>query len=152
MTSAEEIYAQIEKELLAIVWTLERFDTYVYLNKPVTVETDHKPLLAINRESVGVCSQTTAAYVVEITKLQGGLCRSETCRCLICEVYFGLRSTARGGIATSDQLVTPCGFPIKRLEHVEVKFNYLIHNRIYHLPKAIVRRRSLSWQSVVSVC
>jgi hypothetical protein len=53
MTSAEENYAQIEKELLAIVWSLERFDTYVYLNKSVTVETDHKPLLAINRKALG---------------------------------------------------------------------------------------------------
>jgi len=53
MTSAEQNYTQIEKELLAIVWSLERFDTHVYLNPQVTVETDHKPLLAINRKALG---------------------------------------------------------------------------------------------------
>ena len=53
MTSAERSYAQIEKECLAILWSLERFDTYVYLHHYVIVETDHKPLLAINRKALG---------------------------------------------------------------------------------------------------
>ena len=36
-------YAQIEKEMLAIVCGYEKFDQYVYGHK-VTVENDHKPL------------------------------------------------------------------------------------------------------------
>ena len=43
MTKAEKNYAQVEKELLAIVFACERFDQYVY-GKSVTVESDHKPL------------------------------------------------------------------------------------------------------------
>ena len=46
MTGTEQQYAQIEKELLAIVFAMERFHTYVYGRK-VSVETDHKPLISI---------------------------------------------------------------------------------------------------------
>ena len=40
------MHAQIEKELLAVVFGLERFNQYVY-GKEVEVESDHKPLEAI---------------------------------------------------------------------------------------------------------
>ena len=39
-------YAQIEKELLAVVFGVERFHQHIYA-KEVTVETDHRPLLSI---------------------------------------------------------------------------------------------------------
>ena len=44
LTPAETRYAQIEKELLAIVFACDRFDAYVYGRHLVNVETDHKPL------------------------------------------------------------------------------------------------------------
>ena len=43
LSKAEKNYAQVEKELLAIVFACERFDQYVY-GRSVTVESDHKPL------------------------------------------------------------------------------------------------------------
>jgi transposase InsO family protein len=52
MTPTErDTYAQIEKELLAIVFATERFHTYVY-GRQFTVETDHKPLTAIVKKSL----------------------------------------------------------------------------------------------------
>ena len=39
-------YAQIEKELLAVVFGCKRFHQYVY-GKPIVIESDHKPLEAI---------------------------------------------------------------------------------------------------------
>ena len=51
MTSAEINYAQIEKELLAIVFGLERFEQYVQ-GRPVKIETDHKPLESIFKKSL----------------------------------------------------------------------------------------------------
>ena len=47
LTEAETRYAQIEKELLAIVFACEHFEYYVYGREAVTVETDHQPLVPI---------------------------------------------------------------------------------------------------------
>ena len=47
LTSAETNYAQIEKELLAIVFACEKFDQYVYGRDKVHVQSDHKPLEVI---------------------------------------------------------------------------------------------------------
>lgn len=44
LTPAETRYAQIEKELLAIVFACDRFHAYVYGREVVNIETDHKPL------------------------------------------------------------------------------------------------------------
>ena len=46
LTATERNYAQIEKELLAIVHGCERFDQYVF-GRDITVESDHKPLEVI---------------------------------------------------------------------------------------------------------
>jgi len=51
MSPTEESYAQIEKELLSIVFGMERFHTYVYAHQ-VTVETDHKPLISISKKAL----------------------------------------------------------------------------------------------------
>ena len=50
LTPTEVQYAQIEKELLAIVFGMEKFEAYLYGRK-VLVETDHKSLEAIFKES-----------------------------------------------------------------------------------------------------
>ena len=47
LTSAETNYAQIEKELLAIVFASEKFYQYVYGRDKVHVQSDHKPLEVI---------------------------------------------------------------------------------------------------------
>ena len=46
LTAAEQRYSQIEKELLALVFGLERNHYYTYGRK-VTLWTDHKPLVSI---------------------------------------------------------------------------------------------------------
>ena len=46
LTKTERNYAQIEKELLAIVFGTEKFNQYTYGRK-VIVESDHKPLESI---------------------------------------------------------------------------------------------------------
>ena len=46
LTSSERNWAQIEKEALAILFGLERFDQYTY-GRAVTVQNDHKPLSSI---------------------------------------------------------------------------------------------------------
>ena len=49
MTSAETRYAQIEKELLAVLFSLEKFHQYIY-GTHVDIESDHKPLEIITRK------------------------------------------------------------------------------------------------------
>ena len=47
MTSAEQNYAQIEKEMLAICFATSKFHQYMYGKPSVSVQTDHKPLESI---------------------------------------------------------------------------------------------------------
>ncbi len=51
LTATEENYAQIEKEMLAIVFGMEKFSTYVY-GRSIMVESDHKPLESIFKKSL----------------------------------------------------------------------------------------------------
>ena len=44
LTPAKTNYAQIEKELLAIVYACDHFDAYIHGRDAVHVKTDHKPL------------------------------------------------------------------------------------------------------------
>ena len=55
LTDAETRYAQIEKELLAIVFACNKFSQFIY-GSHIVVHSDHKPLEAIFKKSV---SQTT---------------------------------------------------------------------------------------------
>jgi hypothetical protein len=51
LTDAEQRYANIERELLAIVFACERFHTYIY-GKEFIAETDHKPLEMITQKNL----------------------------------------------------------------------------------------------------
>ena len=52
LTLSQENYAQIEKEMLAIVFGCERFHDYLYGQREITVESDHKPLEAILKKPI----------------------------------------------------------------------------------------------------
>lgn len=47
LTDAQRRYAQVEKELLAIVFACERFHQYIFGKNDILVESDHKPLESI---------------------------------------------------------------------------------------------------------
>lgn len=51
LTDTETRYAQIEKELLAVVFACTKFKDYVY-GKPTIVETDHQPLVSILKKPI----------------------------------------------------------------------------------------------------
>ena len=50
LTDCETGYTNIEKEMLAVVFCVEHFHYYIY-GRPITVESDHKPLEAIIKKS-----------------------------------------------------------------------------------------------------
>lgn len=55
LTETQTRYAQIEKEMLAIVFAVERFRQYIYGRSDVIVHSDHKPLEALfNKPLVAV--------------------------------------------------------------------------------------------------
>ena len=51
LTDTEKRYSQIEKELLAVCFALQKFHLFVYGNK-VKVYTDHKPLISVIKKDI----------------------------------------------------------------------------------------------------
>ena len=51
LTETEKRYAQIEKELLALVYACTKFDQYIF-GRHVNAETDHQPLVTIMKKTI----------------------------------------------------------------------------------------------------
>ena len=65
LTSAERNWAQIEKESLAVVFGLERFDQYTYGRK-VVVQNDHKPLASILKKPLSQAPKRLQALILRL--------------------------------------------------------------------------------------
>ena len=52
LTDTESRYAQIEKEMLAITWSCDKFDQYLYGRDEVNIETDHEPLKSVFKKKI----------------------------------------------------------------------------------------------------
>ena len=61
-TSAEQNWAQIEKETLAVVFGLEHFDQYT-CGRKVVIENDHKPLAAILKKPLSQAPKRLQALI-----------------------------------------------------------------------------------------
>ncbi len=77
LSDAESRYAVIEKEMLAVVFSLEKWHQYTYGRK-VTIYSDHKPLESISRKPLDKAPRRlqgmllrALAYDVEIKYLEG---------------------------------------------------------------------------------
>ena len=70
LNEAETRYAQIEKEALALTWSLEKFSEYV-LGKSVILETDHKPLVPIlGRKSLDMLPPRVLRFRLRLMRFQ----------------------------------------------------------------------------------
>ena len=67
LTTTEQNYAQIEKELLAFLFSCEHFEHYIY-GKHVTVETDHKPLIAIQKKPINTASKRLQRMMLRLQR------------------------------------------------------------------------------------
>lgn len=69
LTETEQRYAQIEKEMLAIVFGVERFHQYVY-GKEINVESDHKPLEVIMTKPLSSAPARIQRLLLRLQKYQ----------------------------------------------------------------------------------
>ena len=51
LTSVESRYTNIEREILSVVQALEKFHYFTF-GRPVTILTDHKPLISISKKAL----------------------------------------------------------------------------------------------------
>ena len=77
LTETEPRYSNIKRELLGVVFGLERLHHYTF-GKPITVETDHQPLTSIWKKTIAISSPRLqrlllklAQYDVHIKYLRG---------------------------------------------------------------------------------
>ena len=67
LTDTEERYAQIEKEMLAIVFSLEKFNQYTF-GQLVKVQSDHKPLESILRKPLSSAPRRLQGMMMRLQK------------------------------------------------------------------------------------
>ena len=67
LTPTEQEYAQIEKEMYAIVFGAERFHQYIY-GKPIEVITDHKPLEEILKKPLSAAPPRLQRLMLRLQK------------------------------------------------------------------------------------
>ena len=68
LTDTETRYAQIEKELLAIVFVCARFDAYIFGRDSVNVESDHQPLEAIMKKPLNDAPKHLQRMLLQLQK------------------------------------------------------------------------------------
>ncbi|XP_028415786.1 uncharacterized protein K02A2.6-like [Dendronephthya gigantea] len=69
LTDPETRYAQIEKEMLAVIYAMQKFDQYVY-GRFVTVESDHKPLESIVRKPLRSAPKRLQGMLLKMEKYE----------------------------------------------------------------------------------
>ncbi|CAI2739057.1 unnamed protein product [Dicrocoelium dendriticum] len=67
LTETERRYAQIEKEMLSLVYAVERFNDYTFDRKSTTF-TDHKPLVSIASKPLHVVSRRLQRTLIRLQK------------------------------------------------------------------------------------
>ena len=73
---SERNWAHIEKEALAVLYGLERFDQYAY-GRAVTVQNDHKPLAAILRKPLSMAAKRLQDIMMRYNRYDVNFCVCE---------------------------------------------------------------------------
>ena len=68
-TPAEERYSTIERELLGVLFAMERLHNYVF-GEPVRVQTNHKPLEMIWKKSVATASPILQQLLLRLARYE----------------------------------------------------------------------------------
>lgn len=116
MTPAETRYAQIEKELLSILFALERFHQYTYA-KNVFVENDHKPLESIIKKPLASAPPRLQRMLLRLQKYT-----------------FDLRYKPGKQLVVADTLSRAPLPECESTENMEEELSYFVHTLIQNLP------------------
>ena len=68
LTPTERGYAQIEKECLAIVFSCERFNQYIFGRESISIQSDHKPLEAIFTKPLTAAPKSLQGMLLRLQK------------------------------------------------------------------------------------
>ena len=68
LTLAEQNYAQVEEECLAIVFSCERFNQYLHGREMITVNTDDKPLVPIFTKPIHTAPKRLQRMLLRLQK------------------------------------------------------------------------------------
>jgi hypothetical protein len=120
LTQSEQNYAQIEKELLAMVFACERFHQYVY-GREVRVETDHKPLEAIFKKPLVKAPPRILRLMLRMQPYQ------------VC-VFYKPGKEMHVADALSRAFLTGSSSDLKKLSDQEKDLNVHVHSLISSLP------------------
>ena len=67
LTDTETRYANIERELLTIIFACQWFNTFVH-GRPFTVESDHKPLEMLHQKSLASASPRLQQMLLQLQR------------------------------------------------------------------------------------
>lgn len=73
LTPSEQKWAQIEKEALAVLFGLERFDQYTY-GRSITIENDHKPLASILKKPLNMAPKRLQDIMIRMHRYDITFC------------------------------------------------------------------------------
>jgi len=96
-------YAQIERELAAILYAMERFDSYVYDKADVVVQTDQKPLLSIVKKSLSSAPKRLQRMLLRLQRYSFDLEFLPTSRMLVADTLSRACLPPSAGVATSSE-------------------------------------------------
>ena len=119
LSETEKRYAQVEKESLAVTWCCEKFADYLIGMHRFTIETDHKPLLALLKSK----------QLDELTP------RIQRFRMRLLRFSYDIMYTAGKDLMTADTLSRapgPC--PATQVEQEEVETNHHVCAVLEALP------------------
>jgi hypothetical protein len=68
LSPAEANYANIEREMLAVIWGCEKFHEYLYGQADIIVESDHKPLEALWKKPVANAPPRIQRWMIRLQK------------------------------------------------------------------------------------
>ena len=128
LSAVETRYAQIEKELLAVVFACHHFDAYIYGRSRVNIEADHKPLESMVQKPLHSAPQRLQRMLLSLQKyslqwkykkrttmfLADTLSRAHPLEVGACEVAVNLESIDH----TADTLLAVSKEKLLQIKHV----------------------------------